>query len=126
MLLDRNIAPEIHDAVEFDFTLPPLQRTNLANGLPIYSISAGVQEVVQVDWVVPAGIWYEPKPAVAQATAAMLKNGTLTRTAAALNDELEFYGAELKTGASNDFATVSLYTLVKHLPKLSMNWRFTR
>ncbi len=35
-MLQRNIAPPIHDPVEFDFSLPPIHKDKLSNGLPIY------------------------------------------------------------------------------------------
>ena len=117
-ILDRNIVPVIHDAVEFDYKLPPIHTETLANGLKCYWIDAGVQEIVQIDWVFPAGLWYEGKTTIAQATAALLKNGTSKKSAAAISDALEFYGAELKASASSEYATVSLFALTKHLPNL--------
>lgn len=118
MTIDRKTPPAIHDAVEFEYKLPPITQDALSNGLPLYWLSAGVQEVVQVDWLFPAGIWYEEQPAVAQAVAALMKNGTAKRTAHEINEALEFYGASLKVNAGSDFSTVSLHTLTKHLPKL--------
>jgi zinc protease len=110
--------PAIHDAIDFEYNLPPIQEEKLQNGLPIYWLSAGVQDVAEINWVFPAGLWYEPKAAVANATAGMLKNGTAKRTAAQINEALEFYGASLGVNAGNDFATVTLHTLTRHLPAL--------
>ena len=76
MVLDRTAAPAIHDAVEFDYKLPPINTEKLDNGLPVYWLDAGVQDVVQIDWIFPAGLWYEQKASVANATAGLLKNGT--------------------------------------------------
>ena len=108
----------IHDAVEFDYKLPPLNTTTLDNGLPLHWVDAGVQDVVQIDWVFPAGLWFEQKEAVAHATAGLMKNGTSKHTSEQISEALEFYGAQLKTSAGNDFATVTLYALTKHLPAL--------
>ncbi len=118
MALDRTVAPSIHDAVEFDFKLPAINQVALDNGIPLYWLNAGVQDVAQIDWVFPAGLWYEPRPAIAHAIAGLLKTGTTHRTAAEINEALEFYGAQLKVGASNDYATLTLYTLTKHIPAL--------
>lgn len=118
MVADRKNAPPIHDAVSFDYKLPPLNTEQLDNGLTLHWINAGVQDVVQIDWVFPAGLWYEPKASVAHATAGLLKNGTSRHTAMQISEALEFYGAQLKANAGNDLATVSLYTLTKHLPAL--------
>ena len=118
MPIDRTIAPAIHDAVEFEFLLPSINTVKLDNGLPLYWLNAGVQDVVQIDWVFPAGLWYEQKASVAQGTAALLKSGTSKHTAAQINESLEYYGASLKVSASNDYATVTLYSLTKHLAVL--------
>jgi len=118
MVLDRKVSPAIHDAVEFDYKLPPINTAKLDNGLPLYWLDAGVQDVVQIDWIFSAGLWHEQKPAVAHATAGLLKNGTAKHTAEQINEALEFYGAQLKVSAGNDHATVTLYSLTKHLPVL--------
>jgi predicted Zn-dependent peptidase len=118
MILDRTAPPSIHDAIEFDYILPPITQEPLSNGLPLYWLNAGVQDVVEIDWVFPAGIWFEGKPAIAQATAGLIKNGTSKRTAHEINEALEFYGASLKVNPGNDFSSVTLYSLTKHLPKL--------
>ncbi len=118
MTLDRKISPAIHDAVEFEYKLPAIQQEKLDNGLPLYWLDAGVQDVVQIDWVFTAGLWYEQKPSVAQAAAALLKNGTSSHTAEQIHEALEFYGAQLKINASNDYASITLYSLTKHLPEL--------
>lgn len=117
-MIDRKIAPAIHDAVEFSYVLPPIEQEALSNGLPLYWLNAGVQDVVEIDFVFPAGLWFEQKPAVANAVAGLLKNGTSTRTAHQIHEALEFYGASLKVAAGNDFSSVTLYTLTKHLSQL--------
>ena len=118
MILDRSTPPAIHDAIEFEYTLPPIHTEQLSNGLQLYWLNAGVQDVVEIDWIFPAGLWFEQKPAVAQATGSLLKNGTSKRSAQEINEAFEFYGANLKVNAGNDFTSVTLYALTKHLPKL--------
>lgn len=118
MILDRKTPPPIKDAVEFDYILPPVSEHRLDNGIHLYWLNAGVQDVVEINWVFPAGIWYEQKEAVAQAVAAMLKNGTSKRNAHAIHEALEFYGASLKVNTGSDNATITLHTLTKHLPAL--------
>jgi len=118
MPLDRRTPPPIKDAVQFQFSLPPIQQQSLPNGIPLYWLSGGVEDVVEVDWVFPAGQWHEAKPAVAAATAALLRSGTSKRTALEIAEAFEFYGASLKAGAGPDWATVSLFCLRKHLAAL--------
>ena len=118
MVTDRTVPPAIHDAVEFEYNLPPINTVALDNGLPLYWLDAGVQDVVQIDWIFKAGLWYEQRPSVAHATAGLLKNGTSKHTAEQINEALEFYGAQLKVNAGNDYAIITLYALTKHLPAL--------
>jgi predicted Zn-dependent peptidase len=118
MTLDRKTPPAIHDAVEFEYRLPPINRQKLYNGIPFYWLAAGVQDVVEIDFVFPAGVWHEQKPGVAHATAGLLKNGTSRLTAHQVHESLEFYGANLRVSTGDDFSTVSLYALTKDLPQL--------
>jgi predicted Zn-dependent peptidase len=116
--VDRKTPPPIHYAVEFDYRLPAINRQRLVNGVPFYWLSAGVQDVVEIDFVFPAGVWQEQKPAVAHATGGLLKNGTSKRTAHEVHEALEFYGANLRVSTGDDFSVVSLYALTKDLPQL--------
>ena len=117
-MIDRKQAPKIYDAIDFDYKLPPAHELRLDNGLPLYWLKAGVQDVVEVDWVFPAGIWYEQAEGTSQAVASLLKNGTSKRNAKEINEALEYYGATLRVRPGNDNATVSLFTMTKHLPVL--------
>ncbi len=117
-MLNRNIAPPIKDAVEFDLQLKPCQVFTLRNGVTVYAIDAGSQDVLQLEWVFYAGNSVESAPAVAAATSHLLKNGTRTRTAFDLNEQFEYYGAWCNRNCYNETATVSLHTLSRHLPAL--------
>lgn len=118
MPTDRKIAPAIHDAVSFNFSLPAIQKHVFPNQIPLYWIDSSVQDVIEIDWVFPAGIWYEPLPMVSQAVAALFKNGTSRRSANELNEALEFYGASFRVIPGNDYATVTLHALTRHLPDI--------
>lgn len=117
-MVDRRTPPPIQDAVQFKYVLPPIHTHVLSNGIPLYWLQGGVQDVVEVNWVFPAGVWHEAKPAVAQATAVLLRSGTARRSAHAIAEAFEFYGAYLKAGAGPDWATLTLHCLSKHLDEL--------
>jgi predicted Zn-dependent peptidase len=118
MELNRKVAPPVKDAIDFDYILPEIQEKQLDNGIALYWLNAGVQDVAEIDWVFPAGIWYEAGEGVAQAVSALLKNGTSKLNARQINEALEYYGASLKVNTGNDFSTVSLHCLCKHLPEI--------
>jgi zinc protease len=116
--MNRKTAPKILDAVEFDLQLKPCEHFLLDNGVPVYSIDAGAEEVMMLEFVFYAGNWYEEKNIVAATTNFLLKNGTKNKTAFAINEHFEFYGAYLNRNCYNETATLSLHTLSKHLPEL--------
>jgi len=117
-MLNRTIPPHIKDAIEFNLQLKPYQHFNLDNGVPVYTINAGAQEVVQVELVFYAGNWFDTQKQVASITNAMLKNGTSTKTAFQINEHFEYYGAYCTRACNNETATVTLSVLSKYLPVL--------
>ena len=116
--IDRTIAPKIVDAVDFDLRLKPYQKYTLKNGVDVYALDAGAEEVMMVEWVYYAGDWYEENNLVAAATNFMLKNGTSSKTAFQVNEHFEYYGAYLNRAAYNETSTITLHTLTKHIEQL--------
>jgi zinc protease len=116
--MNRKTAPPIIDAVNFNLHLKPYDLFTLDNGVPVYTIHAGAQEVLQVEMVFYAGNWFEQQRSVAGATNFMLKNGTGKRTAFQLNEAFEYYGAYCNRSCYSETAVLSLHTLTKHLDQL--------
>jgi hypothetical protein len=58
-MLNRTIPPVIHHAIEFDLVLPDCKRFWLDNGVPVLAVDAGVEEVLQIEWVFEAGNSFE-------------------------------------------------------------------
>lgn len=114
-MIDRTSAPLIKDAIEFDLKLKPYQKMVLNNGVEVYAINAGEQELLQLEIVFYAGNSYEANKGVALATNFMLKNGTSTKTAFQINEHFEYYGAYCNRSCYNETAVLSLHTLNKHL-----------
>jgi predicted Zn-dependent peptidase len=114
-MIDRTSAPFIKDAIEFDLKLKPYQKLVLNNGVEVYAIDAGEQELLQLEIVFYAGNSYEANKGVALATNFMLKNGTSNKTAFQINEHFEYYGAYCNRSCYNETAVLSLHTLNKHL-----------
>ena len=114
-MLNRTEAPVIKDAIEFDLQLKPYQKYTLDNGINVYAIDAGSQEVVQLELIFYAGNSYESANAVAAATNQLLKNGTSTKSAFEINEHFEYYGAYCSRSCRNETAIVSLHSLSKYL-----------
>ena len=117
-MIDRTKSPLIKDAIEFNLHLKPYEKYTLDNGVAVYAINAGAQEVVQIELVFLAGNSYEARNGVAAATNYMLRNGTSTKTAFQISEHFEYYGAFCNRTCYNETAVVSLHTLSKHLDEL--------
>jgi predicted Zn-dependent peptidase len=104
-------APELH--------LPAQKHFVLSNGLRVRLVEYRRLPIVAVNLVADAGGARDPasRPGLASFTAAMLTEGTKTRSATQISDEAGFLGASLGAGAGVDSATLGGSTLVKHLPR---------
>lgn len=116
--MNRKIAPPIKDAVEYSLLLKPYEKFQLDNGIEVYSVNAGAQDVVQIELVFFAGNCFEKQKGVAAATNFMLKNGTSTKNAFQINEAFEYYGGYSSRSCFNETATITLHTLSKHLDKM--------
>lgn len=117
-MLNRQVAPPLHHPSTFELRLPPCQHWHLANGVPVVAVDAGVEEVLQVEWIFEAGNALETENMVAAATNFLLKNGTTTRTAFEINEAIDYYGAYLSRACYNETAVVTLHCLSKYLPQV--------
>jgi predicted Zn-dependent peptidase len=117
-MMNRKLPPHIKDAIEFTLQLKPYQQFILNNGVPVYAIDAGAEDVVQIELVFYAGNWFEQQRSVAAATNYLLKNGTSKRSAFEINEEFDYYGAYCSRACHNETAVVSLSSLGKQLPAI--------
>ncbi len=112
---------------EINRTLPPpsfainnvellkAQEHTLSNGLKLYSINGGTEEVVRIEFIFDAGNNKEKKALVSNAVNHLLNAGTTTMNSLELMEKIDFYGAYFQHEVNFDKATVSLYTLNKYL-----------
>lgn len=117
-MLNRTIAPNIKEPVDFTITLPGCQKHTLSNGIEVYTVDMGSEETLMINWVFYAGNWYEDSKAVAAATNFLLKNGTSKRSAFDINEHFEYYGAYLSRSCYNETSELTLHCLNKHTNEL--------
>lgn len=118
MTLARKQAPVIVDAVDFNLQLKPCEKYILRNGVEVYAINAGAEEVMSVEWIFFAGNCYEEQNLVAATTNFLLRNGTSQKTAFQLNEYFEYFGSYLNRSCQNETATITLHCLNKHIGEL--------
>jgi zinc protease len=114
--LDRTIIPS-YKSID-SYILPEAQSVKLDNGIPLHLILSGTQPVVRIELVFKSGNWYEPSFGVAHFAAKMLSEGTSKHTAKEIQDKFAYFGAFPEFNSGMDMASVTVYTLSKHLESL--------
>lgn len=114
-MLDRKIQPAINPIA--DIEIPKADLLTLNNEIPLYSLHFGNEDVVRIDCIFRAGIYYQQQPLVASFANQLLKEGTQTKNSAQIAERLDFYGSWLQLSCSHHFAYVTLYSLNKYLPE---------
>ena len=117
-MINRAESPLIKDAVDFTLTLPAVASYTLNNGVPVYEVNAGAQEVAQIEFVFYAGNFFEEQQSIAAATNTLTQNGTSTKTAYQLNEAFDYLGAFCSRSCYNETAVIKLNCLSKRLPEL--------
>jgi zinc protease len=112
-MLNRTLAPESNQVDEIKF-IEPLKQV-LDNGIPVFTINAGKQELVRIEFIFQNVNWDPSKPLQAVAVSHLINNGTRKLTAKEIADQVDYYGAFLQTEYGADQSSVKLYTLNKHL-----------
>jgi predicted Zn-dependent peptidase len=114
--IDRKIMPALVSAGKID--IPHAHSHTLANGIPVYYINAGTQDVVKIELIFRAGAYNQDMPLLANTTNAMLEEGTKKHNSEEIASMLDYYGSFLETSAHQDYAVVALYSLGKHVSKV--------
>lgn len=87
----------------------------LTNGLKVFSIDGGEQDLVRIEFIFTNIAYDSQKPLQAFACNMMLNDGTSELSSTEIADRVDYYGAFLQTDYTNDHSSVTLYTLNKHL-----------
>ncbi len=90
----------------------------LDNGIPLYVLNAGTEDIIKITMLFDAGSIQQPAPLVAFASNSMLTEGSERYAAAQISEISDFYGVYINCSTDKDSATVTLLTLRKHLGKM--------
>ncbi|PBQ33986.1 peptidase M16 [Sphingobacteriaceae bacterium] len=112
-MLNRSSAPSFKTIDKIDVIKAEHQKLN--NGIDLYSVSAGSQEIVKLEFTFRAGMYHQPATLIASTTNVMLESGTKSYTADQLSDGIDFFGSFLELQVEQDFATITLFSLNKYL-----------
>ncbi len=111
-MVNRKVMPPVRLTTELSLINPKADR--LGNGLPVYYLEGGTEEILKLELVFFAGSFYQLKPLVAFATGNLLRSGTKRKTREQINELLDFYSAHLHIEAQKDIVSVSMFVLKKH------------
>ncbi len=108
--VDRKVVPSLGAAPEITF--PEVQRAKLANGLNIILLERHSTPIVNISLALDAGTASDSLEKAGSAVLAMdlMDEGTTTRNAFQIADQLDALGSSLNTGASLDQSFVNLRT----------------
>ncbi len=106
------------------FKVPAVKRFKLKNGLPVILAESHELPLVTFDLNIKSGGAANPKgmAGLADLTSNMLDEGTKTRSALQIADEVAFLGANLGVGASWESSSVSIGTLSKNVDQALAIW----
>lgn len=113
MKLNRSIQPDLKLIDQLH--LPEVEKSKLDNGIPLYTINAGNEEVVKLEFVFNAGKWQQQNKLAAYMTSRLMKQGTSKMTSREISDAFDFYGASVKCENTADELRFEITTLSKFI-----------
>ena len=91
------------------------KRSLLDNGIPVYSINAGFQDIIKIELIFFNSGFDPGDPLAVSATNRMLGEGTTKHNARQLAELIDHSGAYYETEESADYCSLVLFTLNKYL-----------
>jgi len=98
--------------------IPEAKSFRLNNGVPVYLIEAGTEDIMRIEFTFRAGQVKELKPLLASTCSMMLSEGSQNFSSEELNRLLDYYGVFLNQSAEKDSAGIILFFLSKHIEKV--------
>jgi zinc protease len=115
MDIQRHIQPPVFP---FDAKiLVPTEFVTLKNGISLFLINAGTEDLMRMEFVFRAGMVLEYLPLLATSTNMMLTEGSEKYSSEELNNILDYYGIFLNLSVEKDTAGLIVYFLNKHIEK---------
>ncbi len=112
-MIDRTIAPGFKTIEKVD--IQHAASFKLDNGISVYTIDAGSQELTRIEFIFKAGTFWQDSPLNAVTANTLIENGTAKYSANKLSDSIDFYGSFFETSCGYDFSSLALFSLNKHL-----------
>jgi len=115
-MLDRKKAPDSNDFESIHFLKPDIFA--LDNGIKVYALNAGSQEITKIDFIFDAGSWFQSQRLLAGLTNAFLNQGTKTWNAQQLAELFDSRGAYFQPTADQHFGNLNILTLNRYIEEI--------
>jgi len=115
-MINRINGPEIANIDTIEHLLP--EQWKLDNGIQVWGLNGGSQELVKIDFIFEAGTWYQPFNLVAGLTNAFMNQGSKKYSAQAIAEVFDSKGAYLNLSADQQFGSLTVFTLNKYLDEI--------
>jgi len=119
-MIDRKKGPKI--TTEFDLSLKGVKQSKLENGLELYEVNSGTQNIIKVEIVFRTGRIHETHRASANAALSLIREGSTRHSAQELAYQYDFYGAAVKASCNMEYASVSLVVLERYFSQIWPTW----
>ena len=111
-MLDRSISPQISSFTDLKFDYPSF--VTLSNGVKLYVLNNGDQDVNRFEVMYRGGLLEETKPLQAFALASMLIHGSEEYLSQDVAEILDYNGSQLSATNHDNFTHISLNSLNKN------------
>jgi zinc protease len=98
--------------------IPKASLFRLNNGVPVYMIESGTEEIMRIEFTFKAGQVKEHTPLLATTTNLMLSEGSQNYSSEEINRQVDFYGAFFNLSTDKDRAGIIFFFLNKHIDKI--------
>ena len=112
-MLNRKAAPPFVRSTSFNLIRP--EESTLQNGIRVFFVPGGSQDVLKIELIFDAGKWFEQTAGAAYFTSHLLSKGTRGRSSFEIAQLFDQYGAHLEVNAGVDFVSIALYSLTRKL-----------
>jgi len=119
-MIDRKKGPKI--VTDFDLSLHNVKYTKLDNGLELYEVNEGTQDIIKIELVFNTGRIHEQQRATAKAAVSLLREGSTRHSSEELAKIFDFYGAVVKTTCTMEYCSVSLVVVERYLSEVWPIW----
>lgn len=118
--INRKKGPAISN--KFDLRISDVVSGVLDNGIPVYELNTGTQDIIKIELVYKAGRVHESTPAVSKSAIKLIVEGSESRSSEETAYIFDYHGAVFKAESTMEYSSVSLVCLNSHFEKLWPVW----